>query len=238
MEIGITEIAFDRRKIIFEGESSLNLLRIRALCRAYGFGRSFIKYYLGNSGIVCIYDNLAICHFYCEPDNTMLGFLSLSAKSVLTEIPIELTDYTKKSGSVYRRMAKVKEVGGIEVKNDINSAFCVLSKVFKEDINQMNYNHWYADMSHCIRHGMSEVYTISGKCSATKYFFDDGILMLSQLGTVLEFRGQGLASRLIDYISYKNSACNLAVLSQSRESDAFYERIGFEKIGEWYIYEK
>lgn len=219
--------------------SSPNMLKIKALFRAYGMQYDFVNFYADETGTVIfsIQDNMAT--LYCA-DNSKLeeacDFLAMLTDEVLSEQPLSLTGYQEKIGNIYV-CDVVQDMELENVSNEIQDGYRVLSQVFSEDINDKNYPRWYTELSHRVRHGVSKVYTYRDLCSGTAYCAIDGQLLITQLATVEQARGQGLATKIIHHIaSHEKNVKRIVLLSQDEISNQFYEKIGFTFLKHWYFY--
>ena len=72
---------------------------------------------------------------------------------------------------------------------------------------------------------------VSGAMAAR---FDDGIY-LTFVSTAKKFRHQGLAKKVISHIISENSGSDITLMCE-KELIPFYTKLGFEQIGETYLY--
>lgn len=216
-------------------------LRIKALLKAYGMGRRFISFYGNEDGsiLICVQDNFAVAYLKNKTYTQEVSeFLSLTVNSVLSDYPLNLYKYKIRRGNTYV-LKKWDNVLLENVSNEIQTGYNLLSKVFTKSINSVTYNRWYTDLSHRVRHNMSKIYTYNNACSATAYLFNKGTVMITQLATLEQERGKGLARQLLFHIaSDKPNTKEILLLSQSETSDKFYEKIGFIPMAKWYCYER
>jgi len=146
--------------------------------------------------------------------------------------------YVEEIGNTYV-CDEIKPTTLDHVSNELQDSYNVLHKIFDHSINSTTYQRWYTDMSHRIRHDMTKVYTHKGLCSATSYCNVEGQLLLVQVGTLSQARGQGLAKKLIHHVATDQQPIDrIVLLSQDETSDKFYEKIGFELLENWYYYTK
>lgn len=245
----------EKDKLFCSIQKAPALLRIRALYRAYGMERSFISFYGDDKGeiLICLQKGFAILHIESKFASTEANaasaeadaasaeaaeFLRVIAGTILCERQLPLGgDFLCESGGIYRRKALVSDsFQKGKITNSIQAGFDLMTKVFA-DINSENYNEWYTRTSHMVRHGITTLYTLPEICTATAYLCENGTALITQLATLPDKRGQGHASRLLDFIAQDTNAEELILLSQSAESDSFYEHIGFERKSEWRMYE-
>ncbi|MEG0692582.1 MAG: hypothetical protein RR444_05815 [Oscillospiraceae bacterium] len=216
-----------------------SVLRIKALFKAYGMGRTFINFFADNMGniLICVQDHFAVVYIKDESYiEEVSEYLSMTVNSVLSEFPLKLEGYKVEVGNTYR-LDQWDKVCLPDVSNAMQTGYELLSRVFTDSINSTTYKRWYTDLSHRVRHNMSKIYTYNGVCSATAYLCDNGTIMIAQLGTIEKERGKGHAKKMLFHIATDTEdAKELILLSQDKTSDQFYEKIGFTKIDNWYYY--
>ena len=105
---------------------------------------------------------------------------------------------------------------------NLSAVYEILKTAFDID-----FETWYTDMSHRIRHGIAKARTLENSALIVQYDLN-GEALLSQIATVPEKRGQGSASRLIKAVCGELSDSAVYVLCQD-DLIPFYSRIGFEK---------
>lgn len=186
----------DELKIILDCfDKSPSLMRIKALLKAYGLGRSFIHFFSNEDGkiLICTENNHSILHLKNESYIAEASeFLNVTTNSVIGEYRLSLCGFKEKSGNIYSFKGEVKKPP-IDVDFSLQSGFDVLKRVFPEEINDRSYNSWYADLSHRVRHNMSKIYTIKEKASVTAYCCENGRVMITQArhGSRKQKRGLG-----------------------------------------------
>lgn len=222
-----------------------SLLRIKAILKAYGTGYNFVSFYANEdfSVLICLQDSLAVLHMENGDDKVALidvvEFLPMVAKTILCEVSLPMDSLIKhgfetEQGSLFR-LDKYEHMTLPEVSGDIQAAFDISSAVFNE-VNEEDFNSWYTDLSHRIRHGMSAVFTLKGICTATSFLCEEDIMLLAQLATLPAMRGRGYARKILFHTATAVKAKSILLLSQNKESDSFYIKLGFQKTGEWYLY--
>ena len=215
--------------------------RIKAMAKAYGAGYEWVRFYADEqwSTLLCMERGSAT--LFCReslPNPDTEGLLMAAATEVLSEIPLVLPGFYEEKGLVFGKkfLSSVQLEG---VSSRIADAYEILFRIFPNEVNQTCFPEWYADLSHRIRHGMSRIYTLPGKCTATLSCRENGALFLSQLGTLLGYRRQGLAAALIGHIAAESDCSGpVVLLSRDMESDEFYRHIGFLEMGNWYYYRR
>lgn len=218
------------------------LMRIRASYKAYGADYDFLRFFGDekDSILICVQDGLAIVHVDDVASRAdPAAFLAATVGTVLSCQPLSLEKhgFTKEEGWIY----SIDNPPAIEMQgvvSGIQEGYDLLEQVFPKSINSETYSKWYTDLSHRARHGVSQIYTLQGICSCTAYANENDTLLITHLGTKEGFRLQGYATRMLWHIAYSQAAKKMLLLSQNPESDIFYERVGFEKTGKWFIYDR
>lgn len=236
----IRELNFKDRELILQMENTPSALKIKALFMSYGMGRNFVHFYADECGgiVVALKDRAAYLYLNSlKKADEAVGFCKMLTDNILTDIRLEQLNTCLLDEGITYQKDKFDKPKILDVCNEIEPARAVLSKVFPNDVNSTTYPIWFTDVSHRVRHDVSKIYTYKSACTGTSYSVIDGILYLSQLATLETHRNQGMATDLLNYMVYDQHAKSIVLLSQDKQSDGYYEKIGFEKIGEWYYYE-
>lgn len=200
-----------------------------------------MKFYADEAGdiVISLQDNAATVYMTNKDKILQTSeFVRMVSNDVLSEYPLLLEEYKEEIGNTYH-CNMIKNICFDEISNNITDGYDVLSEVFSHSINEKNYNSWYTDISHRVRHGMSKIYTYNKVCSGTAYCNIDGMLLLAQLGTLQQARNQGLALKMIHHIANdQENVKTISLLSQDSISDKFYEKNNFQFENYWYYYTK
>lgn len=220
-------------------ENTVNSIKIKALLDAYGMGYDFMSFYADEEGdiVVSVQDNASTVYMTSQDKTEQVAeFLKMISNDILAEYPLVLDGYKEEIGNIYY-CDDISEIQLEEISHDIKDGYGVLSEVFPHSVNDKNFDKWYTDTSHRIRHNMSKIYTHRGVCSGTAYCNVNGMMLIAQLGTLSEARKQGLAKKMIHHIATDQPEVEMiSLLSQDEISDKFYERNGFSFAGHWYYY--
>lgn len=224
-------------------------LRINGLYKAYGTGYTFIDFYTNtnNNIFICIKNNFADIYidknatitFDIEDIDELKNFILLKASEIITELPIDISHKNLEVGNIYSytspifdRVSFIKN----EISNDAKDCYNVAKKVFQNAINDKTYSVWYTDLSHRVRHNMSKLFTIKEIATATAYANEEGVVLISYLGTIDEYQKQGYAKFLLHHISKELNADKLVLQSKDEVTNKFYEKLGFTQDGKYYNY--
>ena len=108
----------------------------------------------------------------------------------------------------------------VETNPPLQDVFSVLSTSFDID-----FEPWYLDMSHRVRHGVLEVYRYEKSVLAVQYNIN-GEALISQVATVTEYRGRGYASKLLSAVCGRLNGSEVFILCEDKLVE-FYRKIGF-----------
>lgn len=213
------------------------ILQIQSLLRAYGMGYDFLRFYGDRESVTAMSvldGNAALCFGEGVPLDELAALLPYVAHTVTAEHPLPLDGWQASRGREYLLPSPPARLESADT--SLEQAYQVLSQVF-DNIHPGTYAQWYADLSHRIRHNVSQVYTLNGVCTAVAYGEWSGWLGITQLATLPAFRGQGLARRLLAHISaVHRPARGLLLQSRNSHTDRFYQHLGFLPSAEWYCY--
>lgn len=213
-------------------KSGIEAQKIRALLESYGTDYDFCAFFLSDSLIIAkYYEEVIICE-YERGDKIgnyeeLCGFLKFGGfsnifcsekiKNVLSE---KLSLRCKKLNLM--RFSGTKNLNSCEISEiSLSQAYEILKTSF-----DFNYEQWYLDMSHRIRHGISRLYGFNGSVLAVQHDLC-GEALLSQIATLPEQRGKGNASWLISAVCQKLSDSAVFLLCEDKNA-GFYERLGFK----------
>lgn len=230
--------------------NSQSYLRVNGLYKAYGTDYNFIDFYTNTSNniFICIKENFADVYidekasspFGTEDLIELNNFLLLKCTEIATEVPLDIDCKTKDNGKIYTLTNPIfndrVSFVDIEISNNITDCTNVVKEVFPNLITDETYPVWYTNLSHRVRHGMSIAYTIKDVATATAYAFEEGVVVISYLGTIESSRNQGFAKLLLQHISIELNVKKFILQSQDIISDGFYEKLGFVQQGNYYIY--
>lgn len=208
--------------------------KIISLCRAYGTDYDFCRFYRQNKLLLCSFYGEFIVAGECGNFDELADFLSFAgAKNALVPQAVKSgleSFFSFAEHSLYR--LKKAEIPPILVNENpkLDDVYSILRHSFKVD-----FSAWYVDMSHRIRRGITKVFTHENATTLTAQFDEGGVILLSQIATLPERRGEGLSSLLLRAIAgeYKNNGKAVFVICR-RELQPFYEKNGFVLVGKSY----
>ncbi|MEG1027448.1 MAG: GNAT family N-acetyltransferase [Oscillospiraceae bacterium] len=212
----------------------VNSINIKALYNGYGF--SYPRFYKSddNSTLMSLFKGHCIVY---GKNNMLADFLPMVASSIVSLYPIKLPkQYSKTVGNIFCLNVK-NSVKCDDISYDLSSAYEILSQVFYSNQSKDDYMEWYVNRSYMIRHNVSKVFSIKNICTCLVFCNIEDTLLIKELATTKEYRKMGYAKKLLSNICYETKAKKILLLSQDKESDNFYLKMGFENIGKYYMYD-
>ncbi len=197
--------------------------KIKALYEAYGFSYPFLKFFRSERAVIAFYyASAVICG---EADEEISQFCSISG---ITDLLIS------HGGSPDSILYILQYVGGgsyADLKTD--APYEKVYNILKDGF-QIDFESWYTDTCHNVRHGISEIYTLEDAATATKMFSIDGIALLSLVAVKKEHRKRNYGRRIIEAAAERLSPENRVFVICEKELVPFYKKCGFEKTAECY----
>ncbi len=213
-------------------EHGVEAQKIRSLWMAYAAKYDFCRFFCSENAVICVQDGEAV--LWCADDlgNDDLGELAeffrfCGAREIfcsenagvrlgtLLGCKAQLVNLMRYTGK-----AEPEET---EVNPPLNEVFQIIRSAFGLSVDL--FETWYPDMSHRIRHGVSEVRRLGSSVLVIQYALN-GEVLLSQIATLPSEQGKGGAAKLILGVcaDYPESEIDLICAD---ELVGFYERIGF-----------
>lgn len=208
-------------------ERGVEAQKIRALYQAYGTGYDFCRFYRQDedSFIAALDGDFILCGSGAD-HGELAGFFSacgfgsiFCSESAAAGLPFP-------AAFVYL----MRYVGGAEPCREIDreprldEVYGILKTAF-----DIQYEPWYLDMSHRVRHGVSRCMTLGGSTLTVQHNIN-GEALLSQIAALPQSRGRGVTKRLI-YAACSELAPSEVYVLCERELTGFYEKCGFEVCG-------
>lgn len=213
--------------------------KIRSLLDAYGTSFDFCKLYTNEEGGTILTYNSTLIADGSFDESELDGFIEMLCP-VTVEVPADIhlnlnDEYVRTERSLFKAPKGLSCGEEIDVKHNafIVDCFPIISEAF--GINE--FDEWYVDISHKIRHDVSDIYLYKST-TATKAFDINGFVFLSHIATASADRGQGNAARLIKWLceNYEKE-CKEVYLYSKKERYTFYQSLGFEPILTDTVYE-
>lgn len=209
--------------------------KIRALLVSYGLKYDFCRFYVGewsagsaflcglNGSLVlsesgkCGYEELA--EFLAFTGFGELFCSESAGKGLAGLLPCRC-----RRANIMRFEGGGKPCGIVEKDPPLDNVYKVLKTAF-----DIEFEPWYLDMSHRVRHGVSAFRMLNGSVLAIQHDLN-GEALLSQVATIPENRRQGNARRLISAVCAELLESAVYVVCEDELSE-FYRKIGFRRTG-------
>lgn len=206
-------------------ETGVEAQKIRSLLLSYGTKYDFCRFFTSKNAVLAMLNGDFIISDFGEVDFEELAeFLNFSGFSEIfcsEKLGCALENYL----SVERKSVNLMRFSGVARKADIkvlspSDAFKIIKTGF-----DIEFEPWYLDMSHRIRHGISQLYGLCGSALAVQYNLN-GEALISQVATLPEKRSYGNASRLISAVCGELSESKVFALCENKLVE-FYKKNGF-----------
>lgn len=201
--------------------------KIRALCRAYGFEYDFCRVYAqGERAFLSLLDGSAVLWAAQGADfGELADFLRMNGFSELFCGGEAARELSARLGLAPRQALLMRFDGRaqefpVDYSPQLSDVYAIVGQAFG-----MEFEPWYLDLSHRIRHGVSTA-ALAGRSALVIQHRANGEALLSQVATDLLYRGQGSASKLILGVCAALSPDRVFVLCE-RRLEGFYARLGF-----------
>lgn len=223
--------------------NDLYSIRIMSLIKAYGCGYDFARFYAqfdikGNiTAIISYLDGDYTLSLSDGADNNELSqFFSMSGLLSLLSDDSFVMDRPYDSGVVMCADKRVE----FDVKGAHLQRFPKLMELFNFiDYDKTDFESWYVDISHRIRHGCAAAYTLEANGETvssgifTSIYNNNAILSAVKTSEQSRRKGYGLAlvSEMMADIPGK-----VYLMREKEINESFYKRLGFDNIGVWRMY--
>lgn len=209
-------------------QSGIEAQKIRALLSAYGTGYDFCRFFVqnGTTFLSALDGGFVLCSGADTDYEELSRFLCLNG---FAEVFCDMI-----SGEILHRriggeMFTVNEMrfcgeaaaADTEKNPPLDKVYEVLKTSFDID-----YEPWYLDMSHRVRHGVTQCRLLRHSALVVQHCIN-GEALLSQVATHPDFRGAGTAKRLVSAVCAELSGNRISVLCEDRLK-GFYRSVGFE----------
>ncbi len=214
--------------------------KIRAGLEAYGTKYDFCRLFQSESGGHMLIYNSSVTvdgNFNTEELSEFTEMLDLLTIEVSSDLTLHLC---KAYQAIPRTLFKAVPGKNDILKNDVklNTLLDRIYPILKESFGIDEFDMWYTDISHRIRHGISDIYLYKST-TVTKEFDIDGFVFLSHIATAEEERGKGTAGNLLRLLCGEFESQGKGVYLYAEEkSRGFYKMLGFSEVYEDIIYEK
>lgn len=218
-------------------------IRIMSLMKAYGFSYDFSSYYKQvneDNKVTALISKLdgdfTLCCFEGADREELCEFFSVMGYSSV------LSDDSFKMPSPFCEgiIMKSNKKTEITIPYTVIDRYPKLMELFNFiDYESTDFEAWYVDVSHRIRHGCAMAYTlnVNGEIISSAIFsaiYRDNAV-LSSVQTAPAFRRMGYGSALISEMSADIKG-NIFLMREKTLNEEFYKKLGFINIGKWRTY--
>lgn len=212
--------------------------KIYSAYRAYGGDFGFCRFYSCGEGTVHLYRSSMVIDGAVDAEDvtTLVQMTKPMNIEASGDTSLKLDGYRAVRRTLFRLVPKESNGDYLNVTcyPDMKRCFEILSEGF-EDMGR--FDEWYVDISHRVRHGISELY-LSGGTTVTKSFEVGGFVFISHIATERDARGKGSARRLLYRLAEKfEGEGKTAYLFALDRRKSFYEAIGFKPAAEDIYYQ-
>ncbi|MDF2567212.1 MAG: Acetyltransferase family [Oscillospiraceae bacterium] len=222
------------------------LTKIKSLYKAYGSTYDFCQFYVAKTeeqpyaGFVKFYQDIILYIDHADTLDELADFISMQSDvGSVSHNQKAFSDcfgvgYQFKAGFI---MTKDKCVNNedLDLVSDLKTSYDIIQKSFDDIKNtKQSFEQWYCDMSYRVRHGISEVLCYRDVGTATLYASDRDFGILNQVAVIPERRSDGLGRLLVQSMENRITSKNSVIYSRNDQSDAFYQKLGYQKYVYWY----
>ncbi|MDE5671570.1 MAG: GNAT family N-acetyltransferase [Eubacterium sp.] len=237
------ELIEEKAQLDSYNSTDIYSVRILSLLNAYGCKYPFVRFYRqkdvnGNiTAIISYLDYDATVSFSSEANkNEITEFLSvIGFSSVLCdEHLIVSADY---EDGIVMKSNKNIEISMPYIKIDEYPPLFDLYNFI--DYGESNFEAWYVDINHRIRHNAAKAVTLNIKDEIISSAIFSSIYknnaILTGVQTKPEFRKMGYGSALVSAMCCDFGG-NVYLMRENERNESFYKKLGFENIGKWRMY--
>lgn len=205
---------------------------VEFLFKCYGVNEDFCEFFDTENALICIFEKasalIAGTPENCEETAIFLsGVKRINAEYEVTEKLLPYL-YDFENVPVDFQTAKIKSKKSEDLNDncDLKAVYNIIASGFGE----FDFDLWYTDTSHKIRHNLAKCYVYKNASSVTASFFGDDTVFLSQVSTLKTERHKGYASEMLHEVTgiYKDKTVYLIAEENKRP---FYKSAGFTVTG-------
>lgn len=225
------------------GKKDIFSVKIFSLFRAYGTKYPFIRFYAQKSdgevtAVICILDNdITLSYIQNKADiEELTEFVNVMGFSTLLCDDAFLLDREYDSGIIMSSERKTEIACDYTDVDEYPYLFDLFNFV---DYGNVDFESWYVDISHRIRHGCAKAVTLNvdGEIISSAIFSSiyENDAILTAVQTKPEFRKSGYASALVSAMCCDVTG-TVFLMREKDKNESFYKKLLFDNIGKWRIY--
>ncbi len=203
--------------------------KIRSMYLAYGLKYDFCRFYRQDNCFLCSLDGSFVICGDVTDINELSQFLCMNGFSDVfcsESVGVELSKLLNAECSFVNMM----KYSGNDYYVSVNTE-PKLSEVYDilKDGFDIDFEPWYLDMSHRVRHGISKCYTLDNSATVTVQYCLNNEALISQVATKKDARGQGKASDIVKAVSSLLNPNKIYVLCEDKLVP-FYQKTGYSVV--------
>lgn len=208
----------------------LEAQKIRALYNAYGTKYEFCRFYRQGNSFLSMLDGSGVLCSAADDMEEWAHFLSMNGFSELF-CSVETAQALSRSVSFGIETVNVMKYCGeryhepFDSAPALRSAYTIINEGFDID-----FEAWYLDMSHRVRHGVSRCCVLDEKAALVIQHDLNCEALLSQVAVLRNERAQGLGLRLIKAVAASLAPSDVYVICEDALT-GFYQKCGFAECG-------
>ena len=214
---------------VLKDKDNVEALKIYALWRSYGTKYDFCRFYKTDGAVLCAQNGSFVISGNEKRDlEELADFVKISGFSEIfcsEQIGKPLTEYLRCKRETVNLMRF--DGTGVPCETEKETPLEEFYSILKTSFD-IEFEPWYLDMSHRIRHGIAGTRRLGGSVLVIQHELF-GSALLSQIATAPRYRGKGGASRLISAVCAELAQSEVYVLCTD-ELRGFYEKNGFHRI--------
>ena len=226
------ERIFGKDEIICSDSHGVEAGKINALFQAYGTEYDFCRFYRQGSCYISSLDG----SFVIFDDGTadieeltdffrMNGYAEIFCSEALGSVLTEKLSASCVSVNLMRFACSESVSVELNTSPALSDVYAIISEGF-----DIEFEPWYLDMSHRIRHGISRCCVLEDKAALVIQYDINGEALISQVACRKASRGQGIAAKLVKAVSALLYPSDVFVLCEN-DLIPFYEKCGFSVAG-------
>lgn len=214
--------------------------RLAATARAYGFDRSFARFWLGDGAAYCLLDGVLSVAGSPEDLEEARAFAgAVGAQSVFCSRALAAS-WELDSRAWGKILVKQNALTACEVKQTRETPEVLeIWKLLTEAGMELDREAFHLDLSHRLRHGAALAIGTRDAhghlCGCAVATLAENEATLTALAVREDCRRKGLGSRLVREMEAALPGKRLYVLRAAGENQAFYAGLGYEETDEWQV---
>lgn len=213
--------------------------KIAAAIKAYGLGYDFCRLFVSDSGgYILIFNSTLVAdgNFDLSELESFINITSPISVEMPNDLQPNLYGYNKYHRTLFQAVPGNNNINTEKIYK--NTMFRQVFDILEPSFGITEYDMWYTDISHRIRHGVADLFLYENT-TVTKQFDLGKYVFLSHIATAPEARGRGTAGNLLHYLCGElQSGDKTVCLFAKDERVTFYESLGFIPIYNDVLYEK